>query len=127
MNKTQQLLQERSELFEKLWTKFLELQKEIHAITLEEAHDKRNNVNSVRSSVAKDNLSSQANEIFSQIKSFHATTISLLLTSLKDEVDLRINNLFDEGRMSLLNDNENGQYKVLSDISTLLSETISDI
>ena len=89
MNKTQQLLKQRDEAFDEQYT-----------------------------SMAYGEKWRPGMEITpSMVKSFHATTISLLLTSLKEEIKNK------KGWSTIGGE----RYIKLDDISTLLSETISNL
>lgn len=96
MNKTQQLLKEREEEFD---NKFGSVWNSKHSEFIRIPDGVKRN-----------------------IKSFHATTISLLLNSLKEEVENKKWN-----KANGWSDVAQGYNNALDDISTLLSETISNI
>lgn len=98
MNKTQQLLKEREEEFDR---KFI-------------AYNYNEDIQT---------LIGNPNEI----KSFHATTISLLLNSIKEEIDGKRSDFKGGGVGKDTDIFMSGYNSALSDISTLLSETISTL
>ena len=157
MNKTQQLLKEREEEFDKefvekgaelehiRWAKwqnylhsFLTWNDEIKGWVL--PHEKKEWWDSeIRTPYAmltekqKESDRKETREYLPLIKSFHATTISLLLNSLKEEIGgIKTSKEYDAmvkmGDLSFLNYTPTQIYtKAISDISTILSETISNI
>lgn len=112
MNKTQQILKSRDEEFDNIWNvKIL------------------NELNGSKNYAVPD---------FKKIKSFHATTISLLLNSIKEEINRLkkksgcgcppFQSLHDGACWGEEFEGESKGYnEALTDISTLLSETISNI
>lgn len=101
MNKTQQLLKSREEAFDKIFS-----QEWWNGFGTTEDINKQG---------------------IEAIKSFHATTISLLLTSLKEEIDLMVDiGALAAGTPEAMEHNV-GWENCKHHISTLLSETISNI
>lgn len=108
MNKTQQLLKEREDGLGNLVREYA---RQSYLVS-EENHPEKDEI-----------------DAFENIKSFHATTISLLLNSLKEETEKR--KQADECicgiKETCMGQCSGGYNSALSDISTLLSETISEI
>lgn len=111
MNKTQQLLKEREDKWNEL-------------IDMYVAPNKRDTVKECVNGNAEYNgtvrINASAIPLFRNIKSFHATTISLLLNSLKEEI----------GKIEHPHEDVACDYSDhinKDDVLTLLSETISNI
>ena len=100
MNKTQQLLKEREERFEKLF--------------------EDESVVKLQVGIFKSDVQINVDAL----KSFHATTISLLINSLKEETGkLPRYDVYDGGEA----ESEDGDYFKVNEVLTFLSETISNI
>lgn len=112
MNKTQQLLKSREEEFDKEFTF------KGHFGEKKFTYFRTNNYTKETPIVLDD-------KVIEDLKSFHATTISLLLNSLKEEIGEIESNIHKTQTGS--SDYQAGQLSILSHISTLLSEIISNI